>query len=337
MIKPLEYDRERGTVVVLDQTRLPHEEVYLQLDNFDQLVEAIRSLRIRGAPLLGLAGAYGLVLAVRECEGLPDFKDALMARIHVLVNARPTAVNLRKEVEEILSDVNLDAEPYEIAAMVFEKIVELEARLQEDDLRLSLYGADLLRGKTRILTICNTGSLATGGIGTALGIIKVKHQRHDLKIAYLCETRPVLQGARLSAWELSKEGVPHYLITDNTAPYLMSLGEVDAVVVGADRITRNGDTANKIGTLMLAVAAKRFGVPFYVAAPTSSFDLSLESGSQIPIEQRDPSEVLMIGGTRIAPESTKALNYAFDVTPAELIDAYITEAGILKAPFDEVV
>jgi len=230
----------------------------------------------------------------------------------------------------------MTAEPYEVAAIVYEKVLSLESRLRNDDLSLAMHGADLLKGKRRILTICNTGTLATGGIGTALGIIKVKHSKGDLDVAYLCETRPVLQGARLSAWELLKENVPHYIITDNAAPYLMSLGKVDAVVVGADRVVRNGDTANKVGTLMLAIAAKHYGIDFYVAAPTSSFDMTIANGNGIVVEERDPEEVLQIHGVRIAPKGSRALNYAFDVTPASLIDGYITEQGILKAPFAEV-
>jgi methylthioribose-1-phosphate isomerase len=220
--------------------------------------------------------------------------------------------------------------------MVYEKIVQIENRLKQDDLSLSINGADLLTGKKNILTICNTGTLATGGIGTALGVIKVKNGRKDLNMAYLCETRPLFQGSRLSAWELVKEHVPHMIITDNTATYLMSLGKVDAVIVGADRVALNGDTANKVGTLMLAVAAQHYGIEFYVAAPTSSFDLNCPSGSDIQIEQRSPIEVLEFRGQRIAPSESQALNYAFDVTPASLITGYITEQGVLRAPFMEV-
>ncbi|HHY43549.1 MAG TPA: S-methyl-5-thioribose-1-phosphate isomerase [Coprothermobacter sp.] len=336
MIEPLSYDKETGTLYVLDQTLLPHEERYIAVNTLDELIEAIKALRVRGAPLLGLAGAYGLLFAVLESEKSPDFWEELQKRVDLLVNARPTAVNLKKEVDSILQDIPMTAEPYEVAAMVYEKVLSLENRLKNDDLSLASHGADLLKGKRRILTICNTGTLATGGIGTALGVIKVKHARDDLDVAYLCETRPVLQGARLSAWELIKENVPHYIITDNTAPYLMSLGKVDAVVVGADRVAKNGDTANKVGTLMLAIAAKHYAIDFYVAAPTSSFDMTIADGQAIVIEQRDPEEVLQIRGVRIAPEGSPALNYAFDVTPASLIDGYITEQGILKAPFAEV-
>lgn len=336
MIQPLKYDRETGTLFLLDQTLLPDEERYVQVKTLDELIEAIKALRVRGAPLLGLAGAYGLLFAVLESEKSALFWEELQRRVDLLVNARPTAVNLKKEVESILEDIPMTAEPYEVAAIVYEEVLSLESRLRNDDLSLAMHGADLLKGKRRILTICNTGTLATGGIGTALGIIKVKHSKGDLDVAYLCETRPVLQGARLSAWELLKENVPHYIITDNAAPYLMSLGKVDAVVVGADRVVRNGDTANKVGTLMLAIAAKHYGIDFYVAAPTSSFDMTIANGNGIVVEERDPEEVLQIHGVRIAPKGSRALNYAFDVTPASLIDGYITEQGILKAPFAEV-
>jgi len=238
VIQPLKYDRETGTLFLLDQTLLPDEERYVQVKTPDELIEAIKALRVRGAPLLGLAGAYGLLFAVLESEKSALFWEELRRRVDLLVNARPTAVNLKKEVESILEDIPMTAEPYEVAAIVYEKVLSLESRLRNDDLSLAMHGADLLKGKRRILTICNTGTLATGGIGTALGIIKVKHSKGDLDVAYLCETRPVLQGARLSAWELLKENVPHYIITDNAAPYLMSLGKVDAVVVGADRVVK---------------------------------------------------------------------------------------------------
>lgn len=336
MIEPLRYEKETGTLYVLDQTLLPDEERYIAITSMDEMVEAIKSLRVRGAPLLGLAGAYGLYFAVLESEKSPDFWEHLDKQVNVLVNARPTAVNLKKEVNNILMDIPRTAEAYEIAPIVYERILQLENRLRQDDLNLATVGADLLKGKKNILTVCNTGTLATGGIGTALGVIKVKHSRGDLEMAYLCETRPVLQGSRLSAWELVKEGVPHRIITDNTAPYLMSLGKVDAVIVGADRVVRNGDTANKVGTLMLAIAAKYFGIDFYVAAPTSSFDMTLDNGESIVVEERDPMEVLQFRGIRVAPKESQALNYAFDITPSSLISGYITEQGVLRVPFTEV-
>jgi methylthioribose-1-phosphate isomerase len=299
---------EGDAVVLLDQRRLPDDEVELACGSAREVAEAIRALAVRGAPAIGVAAAYGYALAAARGEDL-DEAAALLAA------ARPTAVNL----EWALREVRAADDPAARAR-------ELHAEEVDRCRRMSGHAAELLAEGSRALTHCNTGALATGGVGTALGALQEAWGRGLVRHVFVDETRPLLQGARLTAWELEAAGIPCTVIADSAAGGLLAAGEVDAVLVGADRIAANGDTANKVGTYPLAVLAARHEVPFYVVAPSSSVDLALPSGQEIPIEQRDPAEV----STRF-----EAWNPAFDVTPAELIAAVVTEHGVHRAPYAE--
>ncbi|MGZ4318650.1 MAG: S-methyl-5-thioribose-1-phosphate isomerase [Gaiellaceae bacterium] len=299
---------EDGQVVMLDQRRLPDEEVELSCRSAAEVAEAIRSLAIRGAPAIGVAAAYGYALAVRRGED-PDEACA------VLAGARPTAANLAWA----LAEVRAAGDPAARARELHQEEVE-RCRL------MSAHAADLIGPGSSALTHCNTGALATGGQGTALGALQEAWSRGLVRRVFVDETRPLLQGARLTAWELAAAGIPHTVVADAAAGSLLAAGEVDCVLVGADRIAANGDTANKIGTYPLAVLADRHGVPFYVVAPTSTIDLETPTGAEIPIEERDPLEV---------SERFPARNPAFDVTPAELISAIVTEHGVHRRPYAE--
>ena len=301
---------EAGRVILLDQRRLPDEEVELACLSAAEVAEAIRSLAVRGAPAIGIAAAYGFALAVARGED-PDAAAA------VLEGARPTAANLAWALREVRAAVDPAT-----------RARELHAEEVDRCRRMSEHAAGLLAAGSTALTHCNTGALATGGRGTALGALREAWRRGLLRHVFVDETRPLLQGARLTAWELEAEGVPHTVIADAAAGGLIAAGEVDCVVVGADRIAANGDTANKIGTYPLAVVAERHDVPFYVVAPSSTLDPSVADGSRIPIEERDPLEV-----SRHSP----ARNPAFDVTPAELITAIVTEHGVHRAPYAETL
>jgi methylthioribose-1-phosphate isomerase len=299
---------EAGAVVLLDQRRLPDEQAELVCSSAAEVADAIRTLAVRGAPAIGIAGAYGYALAAARREDL----DAAFA---VLAAARPTAVNL----EWALREVRAASDPAERAR-------ELHAEEVERCRRMSEHAAGLVAEDARALTHCNTGALATGGVGTALGALSEAWARGLLRHVFVDETRPLLQGARLTAWELEAAGIPHTVIADSAAGALLASGDVDCVFVGADRIAANGDAANKVGTYPLAVLAARHDVPFYVVAPSSSVDLAVATGAEIPIEERDPAEV----SSRFA-----AWNPAFDVTPAELIAAIVTEHGVHRAPYVE--
>ncbi len=297
---------EDDRVVLLDQRRLPDEEIELVCRSAADVAEAIRTLAVRGAPAIGIAGAYGYALAAARGE---DLERAFSA----LESARPTAANLGWALREVRSAPDPAARARELHSEEIERCREM-----------SRHAASLLGAGSRALTHCNTGALATGGQGTALGALREAWERGLLQHVFVDETRPLLQGARLTAWELEADGIPHTVVADAAAGSLLARGEVDCVLVGADRIAANGDTANKIGTYPLAVLADRHGVPFYVVAPSSTVDLETGDGSEIPIEQRDPAEV-----TSRFP----ARNPAFDVTPAELISAIVTEAGVHRAPY----
>ncbi|MDT8271996.1 MAG: S-methyl-5-thioribose-1-phosphate isomerase [Desulfomonilia bacterium] len=309
---------------ILDQRRLPGEEVWIECTTPEMVAEAIRSLAVRGAPAIGIAAAYGLVLAS------PYGRDALMRASDILVCARPTAVNLEWAVRRVFKAVSLagDTDLPSIVKQEAQAIWEEEKLANE---AMADRGASLfVAGKTcSVLTHCNAGALATGGIGTALGVIRRLHEQGKLAMVYMDETRPLLQGARITAYELHQDRIPCTLITDSMAGWLMKLGRIDAVLVGADRIARNLDAANKIGTYALAVLARAHGIPFYVVAPRSTFDPETSSGETIPIEERDTSEVLAFQGSRVAPP-VSVFNPAFDVTPQELITAIITENEILS-------
>jgi methylthioribose-1-phosphate isomerase len=303
-----------GVVRLIDQRRLPGELVFIECRTVDELCEAIASLAVRGAPALGAAGAMGVALGARNREPLP----AAAARLR---DTRPTAVNLAWGVDRALRADDAEAEAVRIA---------------DDDVarnrRMGAHGAALLHEGVRPFTHCNTGSLACVGWGTALGVVRAAHDAGLRPEVWVGETRPVLQGARLTAWELSRLAIPYTLVADGAAAALMADGRVDCVLVGADRIAANGDVANKVGTYGLAVLAHHHGVAFYVVAPRSTFDPAVPDGAAIPIELRPADEVLVIGGHRVAPVGAVAENRAFDITPAALVTAYVTEDGVHHAP-----
>ncbi len=324
---------EDGVLVVLDQTRLPHRVKWLRLRRWHQVVEAIRALRVRGAPALGAAGAYAVALAAYElAEGAQHFWERLREAAEVIRSARPTAVNLACGTDRALRAAQGASEPKQAA----HRALEEAHRIVEEDERacraLAEAGARELVDGERVLTLCNTGALATLGIGTALGILRAAWERGKRIHVYACETRPLLQGARLTAWELQQLGIPFQLVVDGAAGWLMARGMVDRVVVGADRVAANGDVANKIGTYTLAVLCHHHRIPFWVAAPLSSVDLATPHGQAVRVEERSPEEITRVAGRPVAPDGAPALNYAFDVTPAELISALITDAGILRPP-----
>ena len=319
-----------GHLRLLDQTRLPWEEVYLTLATPEEVAEAISSLRARGAPLIGVAAAYGLALAARRCEaGGHDLLAIVQEAAQMLLRTRPTARNLAWALERMLA---VARSAQDIRQALLEEARRIHDEQREADRRLSLHGAGLIPQGAGVLTHCNTGALATGGYGTALGVIRAAWEQGKRFPVYITETRPLLQGARLTAWELKQAGIPATLIADSAAGHFVARGRVACVIVGADRIARNGDVANKIGTYMLALAAWDNSIPFYVAAPTNTIDLSIASGDAIPIEERPPEEVTTIGGRRMAPEAVAAANPAFDVTPGRCVTAIITERGIVCGP-----
>lgn len=337
MIKPVYW--EEGAVKLLDQTRLPQEEVWLTLTSWGEVAEAIREMRVRGAPAIGIAAAYGLALAIWHLPRGADPRAAFQEAAQGLSETRPTAVNLFWAIRRM--ERAFEKHQDEGLSTLKEALLGEAEKIHREDIQanreIGAHGAALLPRGARVLTICNTGALATGGYGTALGVIRAAWEQGKLELVYACETRPRLQGARLTAWELLREKIPFRLIADSAAGALLAREGVAAVLVGADRIARNGDTANKIGTYTLAVLANRHGVPFYVVAPSSTVDLELPSGEGIPIEERGEEEVLAACGCRFAPEGARAWNPAFDVTPAELITAIVTERGVIRPPYHETL
>jgi methylthioribose-1-phosphate isomerase len=318
-IRPMVW--REGALVMLDQRLLPGQEVWLTLTGWEEVRDAIRDMAVRGAPAIGVVAAYGMALAAQQGADLAEAHRGLAA-------SRPTAVNLFWALDRMAA----------VADPTFARLLAEAQAIEAEDLamnhRIGGLGADLVPGNARILTICNTGSLATAGHGTALGIIRTAHAQGKVSHVYSCETRPRQQGLRLTAWELLKDGIPFQSIPDSAAASLMRAGKVDFVVAGADRITRNGDTANKIGTYMLAVCAHHHGIPFVIAAPTSTIDPAMATGAEIPIEERDASEITEIEGVRVAPAGCPTFNPGFDVTPGELIHAIVTERGVFRAPYD---
>ena len=348
-IKPFLWT-ERG-LYILDQRKLPLEERYIFCDSVHKIRKAIKVLAVRGAPAIGICAGIGFVIGVESWfrkKKKVRFKVEKIRQIagwvtNLLTTARPTAVNLfwalerqNKIFDEFLRNKQ------ELSKEEVEELIEVlrkEAlKIWEEDIKANLkmgeFGEKLIP-EGGILTHCNTGGLATGGYGTALGVIRTAWSKRKKIFVFVDETRPLLQGARLTAWELSKLKIPYKIITDNSAGFLMQIGKVSAIIVGADRIAKNGDTANKIGTYSLAVLAKYHEIPFYVAAPSSTFDLKAKGKEDIPIEERSGNEVLSCFKTRIAPAGAEALNFAFDITPAELITAFITEKGVIKPPFEQ--
>ncbi len=339
--RALWWDAQREHLCLIDQTRLPTELRILTCASADAVAEAIHALRVRGAPAIGIAAAYGLALGARET--LPNAVEPAAALVQLravaerLRRTRPTAVNLAWALDRMLAAADqVVARGGRMRDLRGRLLDEAHAIAAEDAAAcraMGIHGAALIADGDALLTHCNAGALATGGMGTALAPIYTAHRAGKRVHVYVDETRPVLQGARLTAWELSRAGVPLTLITDNMAAQMLRQVGIRAVFVGADRIAANGDVANKIGTYGLAILAQYHGVPFYVVAPRSTVDLSLPDGEAIPIEQRAASEVREIGGVRIAPEGVRVANPAFDVTPSRLVGAIITEAGIARAPF----
>jgi methylthioribose-1-phosphate isomerase len=334
-MKAIEWLGDR--VRILDQTQLPGKEVYLELGDYLDIASAIAGLKIRGAPAIGVAGGYAAALGSLNIKAATraEFTKDLKGIIESIAATRPTARNLFRALERMQRAAAAAKDIEQIKKALVAEAVAIHSEEAEATLKLSQFGSELIKDGFTVLTHCNTGPLATAGYGTALGVIRYAHEQGKKLKVIATETRPLLQGARLTAWELREFKIPFSLITDSMAGYFMSKGEVDCVIVGADRIARNGDTANKIGTYSLAVLARENGIPFYVAAPLTTVDPALASGDEIPIEQRSPDEVTHIQGVSIAPEGVEALNPAFDVTPHPYISAIITDGGIIREPFGE--
>ncbi len=327
---PVETLAWRDGLVIIDQRRLPTAEVTLRLDTVEAVAEAIETLAVRGAPAIGVAAAYGVVVAAREQTDIGFVREAI-ARLR---RTRPTAVNLFHALARMAAALGDAFDSSDPAA----RLLDLARTIHDEDNRvcraLSLHGADLLNDGDTVLTHCNAGALATGGFGTALGVIYAAREQGKRIAVYADETRPLFQGARLSAWELHASDVPVTLICDNMAAAVMAQGRISHVIVGADRIAANGDTANKIGTYGVAVNARYHGIPFTVAAPLTSFDFTLAGGADIPIEERRPEEITEPFGTRIAPAGISIYNPAFDVTPASLITYIVSERGVASQPLE---
>jgi len=338
------FREEDGALLLVDQRRLPDALVEYPCRSAGEVAFAIREMIVRGAPAIGAAAAIGLALSAAKIRSARPYarRATLRGGANALINARPTAVNLRWAVERLMARYTEIGELSEdgdaIAAAMRTEADSIVMEATTDHGRLATFGLAILPtpgdGPVRVLTHCNTGPLACGQFGTALGIVQAAHFAERPIHVWVDETRPYLQGARLTTWELAQAGVPHALIPDVAAGHLMARGEVDVILVGADRVAANGDTANKVGTYTLAVLAARHGIPFFICAPTSSVDLETADGSAIVIEERKPEEVLEIRGVRIAPPGTQVRNPAFDVTPAELITGIITEEGVVHAPFE---
>jgi methylthioribose-1-phosphate isomerase len=338
MVRPFRWDSGRRVLHLLDQRRLPTEEVWIECATALAVADSIREMAIRGAPAIGIASAYAVVLGFARDSVVDSPADRFDALAAALLDTRPTAVNLSAALERmrVRFESLIAAPPAELLDGLEDEADRIAAEDLEANRRLGALGADLLsRGErpARILTHCNAGSLATSGYGTALGIVRALAESGRRVEVFAPETRPYLQGARLTAWELMADGIPVTLVTDGMVGSLLAAGGVDAVVVGADRVAANGDIANKIGTYQAAVLAREHAVPFLVAVPFSSVDLGTPNGAAIPIEERRPEEVVEIGGTRIAPEGVPVWNPAFDVTPARYITAIVTERGVARPPF----
>ena len=338
-IRPIQW--ANGTLKLLDQTRLPSEEVIVAVHGYREAVEAIKEMRVRGAPAIGVTAAYAVAMAARELD-VSD-RDIFMQRLEEagaeIKAARPTAVNLMWAVDRMITVAGSESESGASTSTIQDRLLEEAVLIEKEDeainRRMGSHGKALIPDGGSVLTHCNAGALATAAFGTAVGVIRAGWEDGKRFKVFNTETRPFLQGARLTSWEFKKLGIPSTLIVDSAAGMLMRRGEIGCVITGADRIAANGDTANKIGTYMLAVLAKENGIPFYVAAPTSTVDLSLNNGDEIEIEERSPSEVTEFHGVPVAPAGVEALNPGFDVTPARYVSAIITESGVARPPFHE--
>lgn len=336
MVKTMEWQHD--ALEILDQTKLPVEISFIKCTTYLRVAEAIKRLEVRGAPAIGAAAGFAMVLGWQQLmrEGKADLQNFAAIRDE-LIAARPTAVNLAWAANRLYAKA--EAMAGQSAEEIAAALEALAQKIYADDIacnkKMGEYGAELLPPHTRILTHCNAGALATCGWGTALGVIRAAHAQGKIDMVYADETRPLLQGARLTVWELMQDNIPVTVITDNMAAWTMKQKGINAVVTGADRIALNGDTANKIGTYGVALAAKHHGIPFYIAAPVSTFDFSIATGAEIPIEERSADEVRRLQGVVTAPQDAPAYNPAFDVTPAELITGIITEYGVIKPPYLE--
>jgi methylthioribose-1-phosphate isomerase len=333
MVKPIEW--VDGKVVMLDQSKLPFEVTFIECTDYQVVAECIRTMKIRGAPAIGIAAAMGIALGAQDIRkgNFDEFMKAIEPIFHEMLSTRPTGVNIRWAVERIRNFLKKRRD--EPADRLKELLIEEAKRILDEDIEVNKaigrWGAEFIKDGNTILTHCNAGALATGGYGTATAPMFVAREQGKSFEVFVDETRPVLQGARLTSWELMREGIPVTLITDSSAGAFMKMGKIDLVIVGTDRTARNGDVANKIGTYTLAVLCKEHKIPFYVAAPMSSIDFSISTGKKIPIEERGPEEVThILGKCQIAPDGVKARNLAFDVTPHQYVTAIITEKGAFK-------
>lgn len=334
-IRPIRWSE--GKLFLLDQTRLPGEEVTIEVTGHEEAASAIREMRVRGAPAIGVTAAYAVAMAARDTDanGREVFFTRLSQAAGLIRAARPTAVNLGWAVDRMMAVAESVESPSEIAARLLTEAQDIQREDEAINRRMGDFGKELMPDGSSVLTHCNTGALATSAFGTALGVIRAGWESGKRFDVFNTETRPWLQGARLTSWEFQKLGIPAKLLVDSAAGMLMRQGRIGCVITGADRIAANGDTANKIGTYTLAVLAKENGIPFYVAAPTSTIDLSLPNGDGIEIEERASEEVTRFGGAPTAPDGIDALNPAFDVTPHRYVSAIVTERGIAPPPFTE--
>lgn len=338
-INAIEYSN--GVLSLIDQRILPNEFKLFSCNDYKEVEFAIKDMVVRGAPAIGATAAYGALLAsnefIKKASDISEYKEHMHFALTVLNDSRPTAVNLMWAIEQMRNIVNDDS--LQTIEAIHKSIEDKAYKIHEDDIRINKtmakFGNEIIPQGATILTHCNTGALATAGYGTALGVIREAHYTGKDIFVYADETRPRLQGGRLTAWELVQEKIPAKLIADNTAASLIRDSKIDVILVGADRIATNGDTANKIGTFMLSVIAKRYDVPFYIVAPTSTIDFDIKTGGEIEIEERSADEVTHVNNVRVAPEGIDVYNPAFDVTPNEFITGIITEKGIVKPPFAE--
>jgi methylthioribose-1-phosphate isomerase len=336
-IQPIKWCDDR--LLLLDQRLLPQQERWNEYDDCDEVADAITDMVVRGAPAIGVTAAYGIVLAARKAwnDAGSAWHDAMKQPLEKLANSRPTAVNLFWAINRMTACYTKLADSVSPVSALLDEAIAIHEEDIAANHTMGKYGADLIDANSTVLTHCNAGALATGGFGTALGVIRQGYAEGKITQVYADETRPWLQGARLTAWELQKDNIPVILQSEGAAASLMATGKLDWIIVGADRIAANGDVANKVGTYMLAILAKYHDVKMMVAAPTSTIDWALADGSLIPIEQRSESEVTMIQGQTIAPAGVAASNPAFDVTPANLIDAIVTEEGVILSPSTETM
>lgn len=335
MLPAIEWRKDR--LIMIDQRKLPGEEVYVECTDYNQVAEAVEKMIIRGAPAIGVAAGFGVALGLLGVEKEENLDEEFERIFKRLERTRPTARNLFWALERVKRtfEKNKCLSLLQLKQRMIQEAMDIEREDVETNKKIGFFGKDLLKDGQSILTHCNTGSLGTAGYGTALGVIRAAFQEGKKIQVYADETRPFLQGARLTCWELDRENIPVTLITDNMAGYLMQKGMISLVVTGADRIARNGDTANKIGTYTMAVLAKEHGLPFYIAAPLATIDFNLAEGSEIPIEERNPQEVREIGGRCVTLPHVKVQNPAFDITPAKYISAIITENGIVRPPYEK--